>query len=412
MKKNFSMKSANNAVRIFFEEYSKTSSFYILAAIVLGFLFGAVLIILTTDAVYAGFRISFWEGIQVSFRTMGKTLESIFIGAFGEPKRIISAFQSGDPQTIRVAINPFFESLTVSTPYIITALALTLAFRSGFLNIGAEGQVFMGGIAAVWVGFSTHSLPAIIHVPLTTFSGMLAGALWGAFPGWLKAKTGAHEVITGIMMNYIAILFVDYMASGPLRDPAVFTPQTPPISEYAQFFHFFEPPIRFHIGFFIAIAMVLVVNFFLFKTIWGFELRQAGLNPQGAKNAGMNTTKLTILSLALSGALAGLAGANEIQGISYFMNSLNFTSGYGRNAISLALIGGLQPVGAMIAALFFGFFTSASKFMSLRAGVPHHIIPVMQATIMFFIATPALIRTIFRVKKANSNEALITKVSI
>jgi simple sugar transport system permease protein len=343
---------------------------------------------------------------------LATALESIINGAFGEPKKIIEAFKSGDPKVIRYAINPFFESLTVTTPYIFTGLALTVGFRSGLLNMGAEGQVFVGGLASVWVGYSLHDLPAIVHVPLAAGAGMLAGALWAAFPGWLKAKTGAHEVITCIMMNNIAILLVDFMASSPLRDPNVFTPQTPAIAEQAKFFRLFQPPIRFHIGFFIAIATVFIVYFFLFKTTLGFELRQVGLNPHAAKNAGMNTTRLIVVGMAISGALAGLAGANEIQGVQYYLNSTNFTSGYGRNAISLALIGGIHPFGSLAAALFFGFFTSASKFMSLRAGIPHHIIPVIQASIMFFIAAPALVRTIYRLRDSDKSASDIIDVQI
>ncbi len=401
-----------NKFKIFIEEFSKTSSLNILLAIVSGFLLAGLLIILTTEDVYAAFNLSFIEGIKTIFETLGNALESIFIGSFGEPKKIIEAFQSGDPKVIRYAINPFFESLTVSTPYILTGLALTVGFRSGLLNIGAEGQVFVGGLASVWAGFTFKNLPPFVHIPLAAGAGMLAGALWGAFPGWLKAKTGAHEVITCIMLNYIAVLLVDFMASSPLKDPDLFLPQTPPILESAKFYKFFEAPIRFHIGFFIAIAFVFLVKFLLFKTTLGFELRQVGLNPHAAKNAGMNTTRLIILGMAISGALAGLAGVNEIQGVQYYMNSTNFTSGYGRNAISLALIGGIHPYGALAAALFFGFFTSASKFMSLRAGIPHHIIPVIQAAIMFFIAAPALVRTIYRLRNSGVDEGEILDVQI
>lgn len=410
---NKKIKTENmNRIKIFFEEVSKTSSFNIFLAIVSGFMLAGLLVILTTDEVYAAFHVSFIEGTKTIFQTLATALESIINGAFGEPKKIIEAFKSGDPKVIRYAINPFFESLTVTTPYIFTGLALTVGFRSGLLNIGAEGQVFVGGLASVWVGYSLHDLPAIVHVPLAAGAGMLAGALWAAFPGWLKAKTGAHEVITCIMMNYIAILLVDFMASSPLRDPNVFTPQTPAIAEQAKFFRLFQPPIRFHIGFFIAIASVFVVYFFLFKTTLGFELRQVGLNPHAAKNAGMNTTRLIIVGMAISGALAGLAGANEIQGVQYYLNSTNFTSGYGRNAISLALIGGIHPFGSLAAALFFGFFTSASKFMSLRAGIPHHIIPVIQASIMFFIAAPALVRSIYRFRDSDKVESDIIDVQI
>ena len=401
-----------NFLKIFWEEYTRTSTFYILLAVICGFVFGALLIVLTTDAVYAGFKQSLWEGLKACGSILGKTVEAIFVGSFGDPKKIITAFQSGDANAIRYAINPFFESLTVSTPYIFTGLALALGFRSGLLNIGAEGQVYIGGMASVIAGFAIKGLPAIVHVPLAILAGMLGGAMWGAFSGWLKAKTGAHEVITGIMMNYIAILLVDYLASGPLRNPAVFTPETPPISEFAKFYKFFPAPIRFHMGFFIAIAMVFLVRYFLFKTTWGFELRQVGLNPQGSRNAGMNTNMLIIAGMALSGALAGLAWVNEIQGVQYFMHSQNFTTGYGRNAISLALIGNSHPIGVLFAAIFYGFFTSASKFMTLRAGVPHHIVPVMTALIMFFIATPALVRTIFRIKEIDKSQSTILEVQI
>ncbi len=402
MKKTISINKNKNFFEIFLEELSHSTILILILAVVCGLILSGLLILLTTEDVYRGFGLSFLEGLKACASTIGLTLSSIFLGAFGNPADISAAFQSGNAQAIRDALNPFFESLVVSTPYIFSGLAIALSFRVGLLNIGAEGQIYIGALASVWAGYFFKGLPALIHVPLALGIGALAGAFWAFIPGWLKAKTGAHEVINCIMMNYVAFNLVQFLIAGPMKDPTSYTPKTPWIEESAHLFKFFGNPIRFNIGFFIALLMAFLVWFLLFKTTWGYELRHVGLNQFASRYAGINITKIIVIGMALSGALAGLAGANEILGVN-FRQAPNFTSGYGFDGIALALLGNNHPVGVVISAIFFGFLRSSSKLMQLRAGVPSYLIPVLQAFIMFFIAAPAIVRTIFRLKEANKN---------
>jgi ABC-type uncharacterized transport system permease subunit len=269
----------------------------------------------------------------------------------------------------------------------------------------------VGGIAAAWAGWTFKGLSPWIHVPLAMLIGALAGALWGFVPGILKAKTGAHEVITTIMMNYVAYYLIYYLIAAPLRDPNEVVPKTPWVLESARLYRFFPEPVRFHLGFFIAIAVAFVIWFILFKTTWGYEIRSVGLNPHASKYAGMNITLITVLTMALSGAIAGMAGANEILGVSW-RQSQALTSGYGFDSIALALLAQNNPLGVILTALLFGFMRSGSRVMQLRAGTPIYIINILQAFIILFIAAPVIIRTIYRLKKPSGNDGSKPTVTV
>jgi ABC-type uncharacterized transport system permease subunit len=284
-----------------------------------------------------------------------------------------------------------------STPYIFAGLAVALGFRVGLFNIGAEGQLFIGALTAVVAGLYLKGLPAIIHIPVALLAGAAGGGLWGFIPGLLKAKTGGHEVINTIMMNYIAFRLSEYLLTNVLQDPDGFNPITAPIEESARLPRFFGDPIRFHLGFFVALAVAALVYWLLFKTKWGFDLRTVGANPRAARYAGMNIVSSTIIAMSLSGALAGLAGANEVLGVNYNL-ALAFSSGYGFDSIALARLGKSHPLGVVLASLLFGFLRNGAVQMQLRAGIPIDIISVIQAFILAFIAAPAIIRTIYRLK--------------
>jgi simple sugar transport system permease protein len=274
---------------------------------------------------------------------------------------------------------------------------VALGFRTGLFNIGAEGQLFIGAIVSVWVGFAFTGLPAVIHVPFALLAGALGGALWGFVPGWLKAATGGHEVINTIMMNFIAFRLSEWLLAGPLKRPDSFNPVSPTIQDSAKLFRFFQDPIRFHLGFFIALGVAWFVWWFLFKTKWGFDLRTVGANPHAARYAGMNTTRSIVLAMVLAGGLAGLAGANEVLGVNYNL-AFAFSSGYGFDSIALALLGKSHPLGVVLAALLFGTLRNGATRMQLQAGIPVDIISVLQALILAFIAAPAIVRTIYRLR--------------
>ncbi len=395
-----------SGIAIFFDELSKSSGLVTFLAILTGILISGLLVALTTVEVYDAFSISFWGGIKEALRAAWNTYSSLFIGAFGDPQKIIAAFQGGDGLEIRRAINPFFESLVQTTPFIFGGLSVALGFRVGLFNIGAEGQLFIGAMTSVFAGYAITGLPAYIHIPLALLAGAAGGALWGFIPGYLKAKTGAHEVIITIMMNYIAFKLSDFMLRGPMKDPNEYTPKTPWIQESAQLTRFFPDTIRFHIGFFIALAVAYFVYWLLFKTTWGFELRTVGSNPNGARYAGINTTKATVVAMSLAGSLAGLAGANEVLGLNYRLVP-SFTSGYGFDSIALALLGKNHPMGVVLSALLFGFLRNGSRQMQLKSGVPIDIVSILQALILAFIAAPAIIRSIYRLKKPDHEEETI-----
>jgi ABC-type uncharacterized transport system permease subunit len=372
-------------------------------AIFTGLVLGGIIIILTTEDFYVAWNQSPIAGIQAAWEIVKTAYVALFTGAFGDPAKIIAAFQSGDPEAIRRAINPFFESLVASTPYIFGGLAVALGFRAGLFNIGAEGQIFIGAIFSAYVGYSITGLPGIIHVPLTLLAGFLGGALWGFIPGWLKAKTGGHEVINTIMMNYIAFRLSDWLLSGPMKRPDSFNPVSPTIQNSAKLFRFFGEPIRFHLGFFIALATAWLVYWFLFKTKWGFDLRTVGANPRAARYAGMSVAFVTMLAMSLSGGLAGLAGTNEVLGLNYNL-AMAFSSGYGFDSIALALLGKSHPLGVVLAALLFGTLRNGATRMQLVAGIPIDIISILQALILAFIAAPVIIRTIYRLKTPEEGE--------
>lgn len=305
------------------------------------------------------------------------------------------------------------ETAVWATPYIFAGLAVALAFKGGLFNIGAEGQLALGAVTAAWVGYALPgilhvSLPAVIHLPLTVGSGMLAGALWGAIPGWLKARTGGHEVINTIMMNYIALNSVSFLLNGPMKDPNPenVSARTPLIAVGARI-----PPIfhgyRIHWGFVLALFMAVVVWWFLWKTTRGFEIRTAGANPDAARYAGISVARIIVLSMTLSGMLAGLAGAVEVSGLNY-RHELGFSTGYGFDAIAIALLGKSHPLGVVLAAILFGAMRNGATQMQFDTQIPVDVISVIQALILLFVAADAIVRYIYRIR-AREDRVVLTR---
>lgn len=378
-----------------------------LLAIISGLIIGAILIAVTSEEVYAAFGASFWSGIGEMGRQIGTAYSALFVGSIGDPVKIITALQSGDAQSIRYAFNPFLESLVQSTPYIFASLACALAFRAGLFNIGVEGQLFIGAAAATYVGYAVTGLPAYLHMPLAFLAGALGGAAWGVVPGLLKATTGGNEVINCIMMNYIAYRFTTWLLSGPMTRPGSGgMPLSPMIQKSAEIPQFFQSPIRFHLGFFIALLVAWGVYWLLFKTTWGLNLRTVGTNPRAAKYAGLNITSTIIVGMALSGALAGMAGANEILAINHSM-ALGLSSGYGFDSIALALLGNSHPAGVVLSSLLFGFLRNGATKMMVTSHIPIDIITILQALILIFVAAPAIIRAVYRMRKPQEETASV-----
>ncbi len=350
--------------------------------------------------------------LRMSGISLARAYSALFEGSVGNLAEIARGatvyLQTGDSQPLLEGLYPLSESLVATAPYIFAGLAVALGFRCGLFNIGAEGQLFIGALTSVWVGYSIKGLPWVFHLPLALLAGVAGGAIWGAIPGYLKARTGAHEVINTIMLNYVAFRLSDYMLTGPMQRSG-FNPVSPPIERSAWLPKFFPDPLRFHAGFFLALVVAVAVYVFLWKTTWGFEIRTVGANPDAARYAGISVTRNFVLAMALSGGLAGLAGANEVLGVNHYL-AQGFSSGYGFDSIALALLGKSHPVGVVFASLLWGLLRTGAIRMQSRARIPIDIIGIIQAMVIVFVAAPAVVRWIYRIRaREEVEEAVFTR---
>jgi len=305
------------------------------------------------------------------------------------------------------------ETAVWATPYIFAGLAVALAFKGGLFNIGAEGQLALGAVFSALIGYALPEwlgtdIPAIIHLPLAIILGMAAGAFWAAIVGFLKAYTGGHEVINTIMMNYIALNTTSYLLNGPMkdRDPNNVIARTPLIAESAQMPAIFEG-FRIHWGFILALVVAFIVWWLLNKTTLGFEIRTVGANPDAAKYAGINVKRTIIITMTLSGLLAGMAGSLEVTGLN-FRHELGFSIGYGFDAIAIALLGKSHPLGVVLASILFAAMRNGATRMQFLTQLPVDLISVLQALILLFVAADAIIRYIYRIK-AKGERVVLTR---
>ena len=305
------------------------------------------------------------------------------------------------------------ETAVWATPYIFAGLAVALAFKGGLFNIGAEGQLAIGAVVAALIGYALPEwlgadIPAIIHLPLAVLFGMAGGAFWAAIVGFLKAYTGGHEVINTIMMNYIALNTISFLLNGPMKDrsPNNVIARTPLIAESARMPEIFEG-LRVHWGFVLALLVAFAVWWMLNKSTLGFEIRTVGLNPDAAKYAGINVKRTIILTMALSGMLAGLAGTVEVTGLNY-RHELGFSIGYGFDAIAIALLGRSHPLGVVLAAILFAAMRNGATRMQFLTQMPVDLISMLQALILLFVAADAIVRYIYRIK-ARGERVVLTR---
>ncbi len=296
------------------------------------------------------------------------------------------------------SINAISETLFAATPLIFAGLAVAVGFQAGLFNIGAEGQIVIGGMSALYVGI-TFDLPGIVLIPMCLLGAMLGGGAWAGIAGLLKAKTGAHEVITTIMLNFIALFLAQWLLKTTVfQQPGRQDPISKPINEGAQLPNLFGSDYRVTIGFLIAILAAVVVQALMYRSTIGFQYRTVGANPDAAKYAGMNVIWLTVAVMATSGALAGLAGANQIMGLPPYEGTTGFSGGIGFDAIALALLGRSRPFGVVWAGILFGALTAGGRQMQGVERIPIDLVEVIQALIIVFIAAPALVRAIYHIK--------------
>lgn len=300
--------------------------------------------------------------------SMGKdpmlALRSIYLGSFG-------------------SLAAWGETIVKTAPLILTGLAFALSAKCGLLNVGAEGQIYMGGLAATMVALYGSGLPMIIHLPLCLLCGCTAGALWGGLAGWLKVQFQADEMITTIMLNYIATSFANYMVTGILRDPAGTLPQTARVPETARMVQFISGT-RIHVGVLLAFLCVGVYFVFLWKTQAGYRTRVVGLSRGAALYAGIDPKRHVVLVMLISGAFSGLAGVCEILGLQIRMMQ-NFSPGYGFDGIAVAMLGNSTPVGIILSGFMFGGLKAGSNMMQMTTQVPSATISLVQGLVILFV---------------------------
>ncbi len=355
-------------------------------AIITAMIIGGIIIVVTDVETLRLWGESPWEAFKQSITSVWEAYRALFKGAFGSPRALS-------------------ETLFSATPLILAGLAVAVGFRAGLFNIGVNGQMHIGGMLAVLVGIS-FSLPMFLHIPLALLAGIAGGAIWGGIAGLLKGKTGAHEVITTIMLNFIALFLVDYLLTTSLfQQPGRHDPISEQISGSVQLPSIL-PGARVHIGFLVALAAVFFVYWLLFKSSIGFEFRAVGFNPDAGRYAGMNVVWIYFAVMAVSGALGGIAGANQVLGLEPYRAFPNFAGTIGFDAIALALLGRSHPFGVLAAGLLFGALRAGGRSMQGVAGVPLDLVLVMQALIIVFIAAPELVRSIWRVKAPEGEEGI------
>jgi len=293
-------------------------------------------------------------------------------------------------------IRPLTETLTFATPLIAAGLGVALTFRIGMFNIGGRGQMLLASAGAGWIAFG-FDLPWGIHMILALIVGMAAGALWAGIAGFLKARTGAHEVIVTIMLNYVAFYLISWMLRTPglLQAPGSSNPKTPPMKDTAIFPDLLGPQYNLHFGFILVIGATVLVWWILSRSSLGFQFRAVGENPNAARVAGINVKNMYIYGMLISGALVGLAGVNQVLGTITTGFTAGIDAGIGFDAITVALLGRSTPWGTFAAGILFGAFKAGGFAMQAGEQIPIEIVTVVQSLIVLFIAAPPLVRAIF-----------------
>jgi simple sugar transport system permease protein len=372
------------------KEIFSASTLNTVLAVVASFLFGGILIAFANENVQvaagylfarpADFFLAIWNAVFGAY-------DALFRGSVFNYKL----------DGIVAMVKPITETLAYATPITLSGLGLAVAFRSGLFNIGAPGQIIFGAMFAGWVGINLD-LPFYIHFPLAVVAGVIGGALFGALVGFLRAATGANEVIVTIMFNYIAALLLGWLLKTPiLQAPGAVNPISAAVSDSAKYPFIFGDQFRVHAGFIAMLLAVVAVWWLLNRSSIGFQFRALGHNPNASKTAGINIGLTFVLVMAVSGALSGLAGTTQILGTEKFLTT-GVAASYGFDAITVALLGRNNPWGVLVAGILFGGLRAGAVTMQASQGVPIDIVLVVQSMIVLFIAAPPLVRAMFRLK--------------
>lgn len=378
-------------------QQTMTSSWTVaVGAVLLAVLAGSIMIAFTDEEVKAA-AVYFFARPVDTFVAVGQAVGGAYAALF---RGSVVNLQAPDFVT---AIRPLTETLSYATPLIAAGLGVALAFRAGLFNIGGQGQMLVAAAAAGWVGFGVSGVPFPLHLLLALVAGIAAGAVWAGIAGVLKARTGAHEVIVTIMLNYVAYYLISYFLATPglLQAPGSSNPKTPPTAESAQLPNLLGDRFNLTWGFVLAVLAVVGVWWLLNRSSTGFAFRAVGENPRAARVAGIDTGRATINVMLVAGGLVGLAGASQVLGAVTTGFSSDIDAGIGFDAITVALLGGSNPWGVLAAGILFGAFKAGGTTMQAAEGVPSDIVLVVQSLIVLFIAAPPLVRAIFRLPDPN-----------
>ncbi|MBF4639234.1 ABC transporter permease [Clavibacter michiganensis] len=371
-------------------EIASGSALLSVLAVVLSLIVGALLIAVTDEETQkaAGYFFSRpLDTLRAGWDAASGAYSALFQGSIYNFRR--PGFANG--------IKPLTETLTFATPLIAAGLGVALAFRVGLFNIGARGQMLIAAACAGWVGFG-FDLPPVIHLVLAVAAGIVGGAVWGGIVGLLKARTGAHEVIVTIMLNYVAFYLLSYLLRTPglLQAPGSNNPKTPAMAENAIFPALLGDGYSLHAGFLVVVVATVIVWYLLNRSGLGFRFRAVGENPSAARVAGIDVKNSYLYAMLISGGLAGLAGASQVLGTVTTGFSSGIDAGIGFDAITVALLGRSRPWGVFVAGILFGAFKAGGFSMQAAEGVPIDIVVVVQSLIVLFIAAPPLVRAVFR----------------
>jgi simple sugar transport system permease protein len=304
-------------------------------------------------------------------------LTSAFVLAYGENPLRAAYYFLLDPLSNPVRL---IEVLVKATPLLLTGIAVAFAFSGGYWNIGVEGQLYMGATAATAIGLQMGSVPAWLALPLIIVGGSLAGMAWALLPALMKVRLKIDEVVTTLLLNYVAIFLVSAILNGPWRDPVSQWPQSPEIAASAIFPRLI-PRSRLHLGFILALLVIFGVWYVLSRTSFGLKMKAVGFNMEAARFAGIHVERTMLIVALVSGAIAGLAGAGEVAGIHFHLIDA-ISPGYGYTGIIIATLGTLNPIGVSLAALFIGLIDTGSQTVSRALGVPAYLGDVLQATLL------------------------------
>jgi len=364
-----------------------------LLAVVLAFAVGALVIAVSDDAVLES-----WG--DVASNPLGAIEETVATVADAYWALLKGAILDPDGGSLQAVLSPLSETVVTATPLMLSGLAVTLAFRAGLFNIGGQGQAVVGAAGAAFVGFHFNLAPGV-HLAAALAAGIVAGGIWGAVPGWLKGRTGAHEVITTIMLNYVATILIVYLLTHEIfrregRADAI----SPLVRPDARLPELLGGDLRLHAGLFVALAAAAGVGWLLSRTTAGFELRATGLNLRAAQTAGIRPARVYVSAMAMSGGLAGLAGATQMLGTDFTLTP-GVAGGLGFAGISVALLGRATVGGTVAASFLFGGLQAGGIQMQASTGTPVDLVTIIQGLIVLFIAAPLLVRSVFRLRTAD-----------